>query len=80
MSTIDGAGEGSTPFSSERRGPGTWRRRLREFLRTETGGAAVLLTATVAALAWMNIDASSYEIRNEPLRSVAEKKIARGLA
>jgi hypothetical protein len=49
-------------------------------LRTETGGAAVLLTATVAPLAWMTIDASSYEIRNEPLRSVAEKKIARGLA
>jgi Na+/H+ antiporter NhaA len=34
---------------------------LREFLRTETGGAAVLLAATVAALAWANIDVSSYE-------------------
>jgi Na+/H+ antiporter NhaA len=34
---------------------------LREFLRTETGGAAVLLAATVAALAWANIDESSYE-------------------
>jgi Na+/H+ antiporter NhaA len=34
---------------------------LREFLRTETGGAAVLLAATIAALAWVNIDASSYE-------------------
>ena len=33
---------------------------LREFLRTETGGAAVLLAATVAALAWVNVDASSY--------------------
>ena len=33
---------------------------LRVFLRTETGGAAVLLAATVAALAWVNIDASSY--------------------
>jgi Na+/H+ antiporter NhaA len=33
---------------------------LREFLRTETGGAAVLLAATVAALVWVNIDASSY--------------------
>ena len=33
---------------------------LREFLRTETGGAAVLLAATLAALAWANIDASSY--------------------
>ena len=34
---------------------------LREFLRTETGGAAVLLAATLAALAWANVDASSYE-------------------
>src|SRR5436190_15799022 len=34
---------------------------LREFLRTETGGAAVLLAATIAALAWVNVDASSYD-------------------
>jgi Na+/H+ antiporter NhaA len=34
---------------------------LRAFLRTETGGAAVLLAATVAALAWANIDEASYE-------------------
>ena len=34
---------------------------LREFLRTETGGAAVLLAATVAALVWVNVDASSYD-------------------
>ncbi len=33
---------------------------LREFLRTETGSAAVLLSATVAALLWVNVDASSY--------------------
>jgi Na+/H+ antiporter NhaA len=43
----------------------TWVRRLetplREFLRTETGGAAVILTAVVAALVWVNVDASSYE-------------------
>ena len=41
-----------------------WARRLetplRRFLRTETGGAAVLLAATLAALAWANIDASGY--------------------
>src|SRR6478672_2363784 len=36
-------------------------RPLSEFLRTETGGAAVLLGAAVAALAWVNIDASSYD-------------------
>jgi len=33
---------------------------LREFLRTETGGAAVLLAGTIAALIWVNVDASSY--------------------
>jgi Na+/H+ antiporter NhaA len=61
LSTVDVAGEGSTPFS----GRTAWARNLetplREFLRTETGGAAVLLTATFAALAWVNIDASSYD-------------------
>src|SRR3954453_14999106 len=34
---------------------------LREFLRTETGGAAVLLAAAVAALVWVNVDAASYD-------------------
>jgi Na+/H+ antiporter NhaA len=34
---------------------------LRNFLHTETGGAAVLLAATVAALVWVNVDASSYD-------------------
>ena len=34
---------------------------LRMFLRTETGSAAVLLAMAVAALAWVNIDASSYD-------------------
>src|SRR5436190_950619 len=33
---------------------------LRNFLRTETGGAAVLLAAAVTALLWVNVDASSY--------------------
>lgn len=33
---------------------------LREFLRTETGSAAILLAAAVAALAWANIGAASY--------------------
>jgi Na+/H+ antiporter NhaA len=33
---------------------------LREFLRTETGGALVLLAAAVIALVWVNVDASSY--------------------
>ena len=34
---------------------------LRRFLRTETGGAAFLLAATLAALVWANVDATSYE-------------------
>jgi Na+/H+ antiporter NhaA len=34
---------------------------LRMFLRTETGGAAALLAAAVAALVWVNADASSYD-------------------
>jgi Na+/H+ antiporter NhaA len=33
---------------------------LREYLRTETGGAAFLLVAAVAALVWVNVDTSSY--------------------
>jgi Na+/H+ antiporter NhaA len=34
---------------------------LRVFLRTETGGALVLLAASIAALVWVNVDESSYE-------------------
>jgi Na+/H+ antiporter NhaA len=34
---------------------------LRQFLRTETGSAAVLLAATITALIWANVDAGSYE-------------------
>jgi Na+/H+ antiporter NhaA len=33
---------------------------LREFLGTETGSAVFLLVATIAALVWVNVDASSY--------------------
>src|ERR671915_170958 len=46
-------------------GTTAWARRLktplREYVRTETGGAALLLTAAAAALVWVNVDASSYE-------------------
>ena len=42
-----------------------WRRNLetplRDFLRTETGSAALVLAAVVAALVWANVDLSSYE-------------------
>jgi Na+/H+ antiporter NhaA len=33
---------------------------MRDYLRTETGGAAVLAAAAVAALVWANVDAGSY--------------------
>jgi Na+/H+ antiporter NhaA len=50
----------ASPFS----GRTAWARNLetplRQFLRTETGSAAVLLGATVVALAWVNIDPGSY--------------------
>ena len=52
---------GESPFS----GRTAWVRNLetplRRFLRTETGSAAVLLAAAVAALIWANIDVASYE-------------------
>jgi Na+/H+ antiporter NhaA len=40
----------------------TWSRQtpLRDFLRTETGSAAVLLGATIAALAWASADPAGY--------------------
>jgi Na+/H+ antiporter NhaA len=54
----------SEPQPSRLSGRTAWARSietpLRGFLRTETGGAAVLLAATVAALVWVNVDASSY--------------------
>jgi Na+/H+ antiporter NhaA len=34
---------------------------LRDFLRTETGSAAILLIGAVAAMIWVNVSASSYE-------------------
>ena len=34
---------------------------LRDYLRTETGGAVVLLAAALAALVWANVDHGSYE-------------------
>ena len=51
----------SAPFS----GRTAWTRNLqtplRAFLTTETGSAAILLAAVVAALVWANVDQASYE-------------------
>jgi Na+/H+ antiporter NhaA len=55
------AAEPATPLS----GRTAWARNLeaplRDFLRTETGSAAILVAAAVAALVWANLDSSSYE-------------------
>jgi Na+/H+ antiporter NhaA len=54
----------STATATSFSGRTAWARNLEEpvrlFLRTETGGAAILLAASVVALVWVNIDASSY--------------------
>ncbi|HTE60555.1 MAG TPA: Na+/H+ antiporter NhaA [Solirubrobacteraceae bacterium] len=51
----------SAPYSGRTAWARSLETPLREFLRTETGSAAVLLAATIAALAWVNVDASSYD-------------------
>jgi Na+/H+ antiporter NhaA len=55
----------SAPEPARYSGRTAWARNLetplRDFLRTEIGGAAVLLTAALAALVWTNVDASSYD-------------------
>jgi Na+/H+ antiporter NhaA len=48
------------PFSGRTIGIRKLKTPLREFLRTETGGASVLLFAAIAALVWVNVDASTY--------------------
>jgi Na+/H+ antiporter NhaA len=49
-----------SPFSGRTAWARSAQTPLRNFLRTETGGAAVLLAATIGALAWANIDSASY--------------------
>jgi Na+/H+ antiporter NhaA len=49
-----GARGGSTEATRHLKTP------FRQFLRTETGSAAVLLVASLAAVAWVNIHPSSY--------------------
>ncbi len=62
------SGEGEAVETEVRSGPfagrTAWARNLeaplRDFLRTETGSAAMLLISAVAAMVWINVDASSY--------------------
>ncbi len=55
----------SQPAPSLLSGRTAWARSLetplRQFLRTETGSAAILLAATVAALVWANLAPGTYE-------------------
>lgn len=50
-----------TPYAGRTAWARSFRTPLREFLRTETGGAAFLLAATLLALVWANVAASSYD-------------------
>jgi Na+/H+ antiporter NhaA len=54
----------STAVAGPLSGRTAWARNLEEplrsFLRTETGGAAILLAAALGALIWSNVDPSSY--------------------
>jgi Na+/H+ antiporter NhaA len=52
--------EGNAAYSGHTAWARNLERPLRDFLITETGSAAILLVATVAALVWVNADAGSY--------------------
>jgi Na+/H+ antiporter NhaA len=54
------AGAADAPYSARTAWVRNLETPLRSFLRTETGSAAVLLAATLAALVWVNLDAASY--------------------
>jgi Na+/H+ antiporter NhaA len=66
---VEGTDEAGAESEATRSGPfagrTAWARNLeaplRDFLRTETGSAAILLFAAVAALVWVNASASSYD-------------------
>jgi Na+/H+ antiporter NhaA len=63
-----GEGEAGVTGTEARTGPfagrTAWARNLeeplRDFMRTETGSAAILLIGAVAAMVWINVDAGSY--------------------
>src|SRR6202044_1064026 len=50
-----GNGQPGTAWTSSGRTP------LRQFLRTETGSATILVGATLAALIWSNVASGSYD-------------------
>jgi len=60
MNGASGSGPPAAPLSLRTAWAPSRQTPLREFLRTETGSAVVLLAATIAALVWANLDAASY--------------------
>jgi Na+/H+ antiporter NhaA len=76
---------GASPIRSAFDGRTAWARGLqaplREFLATETGSAGVLLVAALAAVAWANVDLSSYESvwHTELSIQVGDSGISQGL-
>jgi len=57
---VTGTEQPAWPFSLRTAWERSRQTPLRQFLRTETGSAAVLLAATIAALVWANAGRSSY--------------------
>jgi Na+/H+ antiporter NhaA len=60
MNGVSGSGPPAAPWSLSTAWSRSRQTPLRQFLRTETGSAVFLLAATIAALAWANLDSSSY--------------------
>jgi Na+/H+ antiporter NhaA len=60
MNGVSASGPPAAPLSLRTAWAPSPQTPLRQFLRTETASAAVLLAATIAALAWANLDSSSY--------------------
>ncbi len=60
-----GQGEEAEAAAESSSGRTAWARNLeaplRQFLVTQSGSAAILLAGAIAALVWINVDASSYE-------------------
>jgi Na+/H+ antiporter NhaA len=60
MRAVAGSGASTSPVALHTAWGRGLETPLRQFLRTETGSAAVLLAATLAALAWANLDPAGY--------------------
>jgi Na+/H+ antiporter NhaA len=59
--TVESAAQPGQPFSGRTAWARSLERPVVDFMRTETGSAAFLLAAAVAALVWVNVDRGSYD-------------------